>query len=1558
MTKKIFAMFLAVLMVVSMLPTSVFAAENATVCDVCELKHATKCPECGGKSYTLVKPVEATCNHEGGYVVKCSDCSAEYFIEETKKLDTHTWVDVAEQAPVACADGVIAHRECSGCELKQFQLDGKWVEMTEANKDKWTIKNAEELKAHAWTNPTDVVCGTEDGKFTPVCSICGLKGDKVDVSEKEHSWKVTGTITAATATENGKATAQCEHCYATKEITVYFEHDHNIVEVAKKDATCTETGYMGYYYCTICNQKYSTNENGVDTVEGKTLADYEISEELFNKVWKDEEDLEEDELNGYTLEMIDHVYPATVTCKDTTAVCVNCHKRYEIDVNDNNGWTMDGHKVYGADGKTLVPVSFENCKESVKCVVCEKNLTVSDILTEKEMNAAGYYHNWKITQEYECVEGTAKCETCGATKTVKAENHRINGTCNNTASTCKICGKSVKELGLNHTYDPEKAVTEKATCTENSYIKNECIYCGYENTVYGDDVLGHILQTVVIPATCQSVSKTIVYCTREDCTANLNTTLTTDYPDQLWSGLKYQLNAGESKVWVVFCRVNMSGLGIINEIKLYLAENETALKAELKNMYGEVIGYTDAVYPEAVDGGFALSVIINDEKLYVGYDSEFNAPTLNNEPITLTKTTKNGAEYITYAYGEDGNAIYMSYRDGTGYFSAGGELHMPKGSPITMTLADGGLRIVSQKNGESVNKDGHVWVKLRTYTAATCTEDEVQLWRCSCEGCNAEKYVPVEGTKLNHKDKDGNSLNHYILVGSEAEEDGKTTLYDATALANLKKSNSNKLPVLQQAGTCSKAGYYYTVCSECHATKKVNTAKDSTNHTWNEKAPTLDHNNQSAAGVWSCKDCKIRVYELKWDGAKEIYESREEAKKAHNTLGEATKVQDGSCTQLAIYKAKCSCGDTVKYYVDSDENGKFGEHAWATMVVMKEYEDWMGTYMAPAYVENHNEICYDGEFCENEDHYLKVVIDESNYFTAATCLDKSVTYSWGCKREDCSEKHYAYDKDGNKVALGDYVKGEKYANHKWVENSKYVEPSHDNPAYKDTDNFVCKYQCSVCKATKSDGTESIIAKFDPTCTEVGYEMYLCWCGNIHIRNYQAALGHNYVVDENAKSEAATCTKVGYHFEYCSVCNPNADSTMKSATAYQYAYKKVIDAKIAHVNADEEEFWDSCLDKVTDRHCLKCCNHENKKNEDGTDHVCDEKCACVIATNHNYEAKIQKPTCTEKGYTYWQCACGKQKVDENGELEKSLETKANGHYIPVVDTEKADYYGYKYVELSNGKFQEYLEYTAPTYETEGYCKFYCKNCKSNVEMTLDKLNGLGLTLDADEYTYGSLVSVKIDLVNIADKISGGELTLNFGSNLTYVDVADSLDATFYTSGVVEDGALKLQFVSLSGDVDVSEVTYLTTVYFRYLPETEVNTEDAIKISASGAKYDTKNADDENVSKDLRATGIAKADVRVFGDFNADGKFDRLDLYAALKMFELDAEKTYDVTMDANYDGVVDVADIQTMLGILTGEIDIDDNVREFMSKDEIKAHFGTYCEKCEKWYIDGCNEHKN
>lgn len=136
-----------------------------------------------------------------------------------------------------------------------------------------TVVVSDEISGHNHTSAELTCMGYK-------CSVCGnfFGGETADV----HSFTSYTQTVAPTCAEAGAETAECDYgCGLTDEhIIPATNHEGTLVEVEGKAATCTESGYKAYEYCTACTyttyKEISASHTPVEEVrENKVAPDCE-----------------------------------------------------------------------------------------------------------------------------------------------------------------------------------------------------------------------------------------------------------------------------------------------------------------------------------------------------------------------------------------------------------------------------------------------------------------------------------------------------------------------------------------------------------------------------------------------------------------------------------------------------------------------------------------------------------------------------------------------------------------------------------------------------------------------------------------------------------------------------------------------------------------------------------------------------------------------------------------------------------------------------------------------------------------------------------------------------------------------------------------------------------------------------------------------------------------------------------------------------------------------------------------------------------------------------------
>ena len=171
----------------------------------------------------------------------------------------------------------------------------------------------------------------------------------------------------------------------------------------------------------------------------------------------------------------------------------------------------------------------------------------------------------------------------------------------------------------------------------------------------------------------------------------------------------------------------------------------------------------------------------------------------------------------------------------------------------------------------------------------------------------------------------------------------------------------------------------------------------------------------------------------------------------------------------------------------------------------------------------------------------------------------------------------------------------------------------------------------------------------PSCTAEGVETRSCTnCGKTETQPI-AKLDHSY----NAAITAPTCTEQGYTTYTCGVCGDSYVADYVDANGHSYG----------DWQNDESYHWKSCsCGDVAYK-----ANHSGgtaTETEQATCETCGVKYGGLASHEHNHVASVTAPTCTEKGFTTYTCACGDEYVaDYVDAINHDMQTKydADGHW---------------------------------------------------------------------------------------------------------------------------------------------------------------------------------------------------------------------------------------------------------------------------------------------------------
>ena len=434
-------------------------------------------------------------NHTNSYTMTCTFKNA----STTYSLPTTSQVMRTGYKFVAWYD----NEECTGKILTKITIDNV-SDMTLYAK--WRV---DPNHSHKWDKGRVIKEPSckEEGEILYTCSVC--KGTKVEALAKtdNHQWGEWTTTTKPTCSAKGKEIRTCKVCSKTEERAIPTI-PHTIVKEADKAATCTENGYEGREYCSVCNT--TIKERTIIPATGHQWGAWRTT--LAKTCTTDGKEVRECSKCSKTEE---RTIPATGhTLKKEEGVVATC--------------TKDGHEgntvceVCGEtlkEGKVIPKLGHDWSNENGKCTRCGEShehsfgegTTIKELTCTQDgeidykCSKCGYikkeitkatgheWGEWKTTLAQTCTTDGKEERTCSKCsekeeRTLKATGHEwgewkitLAQTCTTDGKEERICSKcsEKEERTLKATGHKSETVGAKApTCKEDGYTGNEvCKVC-------------------------------------------------------------------------------------------------------------------------------------------------------------------------------------------------------------------------------------------------------------------------------------------------------------------------------------------------------------------------------------------------------------------------------------------------------------------------------------------------------------------------------------------------------------------------------------------------------------------------------------------------------------------------------------------------------------------------------------------------------------------------------------------------------------------------------------------------------------------------------------------------------------------------------------------------------------------------------------------------------------------------------------------------------------------------------------------------------------------------
>ncbi len=735
MKTRILAFALVCLMVVSMLPTVVLAAET-TCPEVHTLDNCTS---------TLVSEKVAEGCEEGYKLYQCNACGKSFMTDVVPA--SHEWGEQKKDVPATChTDGKANYFVCSICGDEKFDVIKKE-----------TVPHIYSVPTGKYVNEKQIFkcknCDATNEKVTTGADA--PKCDKIDATTGEHTWVgVTPVIvTAPTATAEGLARYTCTNkdCKYTEDVKI---HNHVLTEHKKVEASCVNHGKVAYFSCTICGENFLTK---ADAAVFKTVAEKDlVIAGAANHAWE-------------TGNVRNYVAGSCSTKTNTTydQWCTIC-----------NDYFACSEKYTHTEGHTVdIDATCMNAGADYKvCNVCGDLYAIDD---KTAMSTPA------VTKDHTAYNATTY-KASDLYKGLSADEKKLYELysyllVNNEWKITKVVN----------------AVDNKPTCTQSCTVTVACTKCGISKDVV-ISATGHSYTTKTVAATCATYAFSYKVCINANCpamTSGINAEVATALEDaNTKTGIYKDTDASEAvKMELDAAAKCIAGSVTVDKKAGFAAANhvinitvvtaatctEKGLKAEYcihcSNYADDAVFYGPLDHNWPVDG-------VEADKAYIKKNVETACGTKTQHTTVDEYTCKRGCGTVdkrnvrTHTY----QASY-TLADAKKYHEIEGVTGTPyreadcsKGwDALTKYVCKGcgkDILVAEENSGKHAPQVSKTDATAVTYVKATCTTDGyMPAYYCAKCDQTFEKKVDKD-TKLGHvyNDKSSDGKTNYVVVAAKA----------------------------------------------------------------------------------------------------------------------------------------------------------------------------------------------------------------------------------------------------------------------------------------------------------------------------------------------------------------------------------------------------------------------------------------------------------------------------------------------------------------------------------------------------------------------------------------------------------------------------------------------------------------------------------------------------------------------------------------------------------------------------------------------------------------------